>query len=525
MSYQSLYRKYRPQRFSDVAGQEPVTTAIGNQIKSGRTGHAYLFTGTRGTGKTTVAKIFARAVNCETPLPDGSPCGECEMCRGIADGSLMNVIEIDAASNNGVDNVRTIIEEISYRPQKGNKKVYIIDEVHMLSPGAFNALLKTLEEPPDYVVFILATTEVGKVPVTILSRCQRYDFHRMPVDTLVSRMKTVLSAEGTQVEDKALSFVARQADGSMRDALSILDQCLAFNFEEVLTYDRTLEVLGAVDNTVLSRMMDHITGERLTDAIKLLDDTVMKGRDIQAFIGDFISYMRDLLLISAEGDTEADIADVLGVSTDNYDRMKDMAKKLDADTLIRFIRIFSELSAQIRYSSQKKILTEIAIVRLMHPEMQEDAASLRQRLAILERKIDRLEREGVKVSSAVQQGGSAPQAPAKKMPLPEALPEDVQMVCDNWGRIRSDATGSVKAVLAAAKPSTDGSKLVIVCESEVSADSLKSEADDLKAILERELKKEVTFEIYGPSKGEDPDTKYPDLEDHINFDVEINDKF
>ena len=525
MSYQSLYRKYRPQRFSDVAGQEPVITAIGNQIKSGRTGHAYLFTGTRGTGKTTVAKIFARAVNCETPLPDGSPCGECEMCRGIADGSLMNVIEIDAASNNGVDNVRTIIEEISYRPQKGNKKVYIIDEVHMLSPGAFNALLKTLEEPPDYVVFILATTEVGKVPVTILSRCQRYDFHRMPVDTLVSRMKTVLSEEGTRVEDKALSFVARQADGSMRDALSILDQCLAFNFEEVLTYDRTLEVLGAVDNTVLSRMMECITGDRLTEAIKLLDDTVMKGRDIQAFVGDFISYMRDLLLISAEGDTEADIADVLGVSTDTYDRMKSMAKKLDADTLIRFIRIFSELSAQIRYSSQKKILTEIAIVRLMHPEMQEDTASLRQRLAILERKIDKLEREGVKVSSAVKQSGGVAQVPARKVPLPEALPEDVQMACDNWGRIRSDATGSVKAVLAAAKPSTDGSKLVIVCDSDVSAGSLKGEADDLKAILERELKKEVTFEIYGPSRGEDPDTKYPDLEDHINFDVEINDNF
>jgi DNA polymerase-3 subunit gamma/tau len=525
MSYQSLYRKYRPQSFSDVVGQEPVTTAIGNQIKSGRTGHAYLFTGTRGTGKTTVAKIFARAVNCEDPRPDGSPCGECEMCRGIADGSLMNVIEIDAASNNGVENVRTIIEEIAYRPQKGNKKVYIIDEVHMLSAGAFNALLKTLEEPPEYVLFILATTEVGKVPITILSRCQRYDFHRMPVETLVSRMQSVLSEEGTKVEDKALNFIARQADGSMRDALSILDQCLAFNFVDVLTYDHTLEILGAVDNSVFTRIMEDITEQKLADAIKLLDDTVMKGRDIQAFVADFIAYMRDLLLISAEGDTEADIADILGVSTDTYEQMKSVAKKLETDTLIRYIRIFSELSAQIRYSSQKKTLTEIAIVRLMHPEMQEDAAAMRQRLAILERKIDKLERDGVKVNAASQQTGAAVQAPAKKLPLPKALPEDVQMACDNWGRIRADASGALKSLLAEAKPSTDGSNLVIVCGNDVSAETLKDNADDLKAILERELKKEVTFVIYGPGKGEDPDTKYPDLESAINFDVEINDNF
>ena len=209
MAYQSLYRKYRPQSFLDVAGQEAITKALGNQITSGKTGHAYLFTGTRGTGKTTVAKIFARAVNCENIKPDGSPCGECATCRGIADGSFMNVIEIDAASNNGVDNVRTIIEEIAYRPQSGRKKVYIIDEVHMLSGGAFNALLKTLEEPPEYALFILATTEVGKVPVTILSRCQRYDFRRMPVDTLTARMKTVLESEEGSAEDKALSFIAR----------------------------------------------------------------------------------------------------------------------------------------------------------------------------------------------------------------------------------------------------------------------------------------------------------------------------
>lgn len=525
MAYQSLYRKYRPQQFADVAGQDAITRALGNQITSGRLGHAYLFTGTRGTGKTTVAKIFAKAVNCENIRPDGSPCGECVMCRGIADGSLMNVIEIDAASNNGVDNVRTIIEEIAYSPQRGKKKVYIIDEVHMLSGGAFNALLKTLEEPPEYALFILATTEIGKVPITILSRCQRYDFRRMTVDTLVSRMQMILSTENDSADDMALSFIARQADGSMRDALSLLDQCLAFNLGEKLTYDRTLEILGAVDTSVFASMMDAVAAADLKKAVGILDDAFMKGREIQAFVGDFISYMRNLLLISADGSTGADIADVLGVSSDTYDQMRVIAKKFETETIMRFIRIFSELSSEIRFSSQKKILTEIAIVRLMHPEMQDDVASTRQRLAIIERKLDRMEREGVKVSGAAGAQSANPPAPVKKVPLPEALPEDVRMVCDNWGRIVNDSRDIVRGILKEAKPSLEGKKLVIVCRDEIAAGSLKANAADLKAVLDREIKKNVDFEIYGPGRGEDPDTRFPDLESMINYDdIKIIDK-
>ena len=257
MSYTALYRKFRPTSFEDVKGQDHIITTLQNQIKANRIGHAYLFCGTRGTGKTTVAKIFAKAVNCEHPV-DGSPCGECAMCRSIAAGTSMNVIEIDAASNNGVDNIREIREEVTYRPTEGKYKVYIIDEVHMLSIGAFNALLKTLEEPPEYVIFILATTEVHKIPLTILSRCQHYDFKRITIDTIAARMNELMEAEQVDVEEKAIRYIAKAADGSMRDALSLLDQCIAFYLGQKLTYDNVLEVLGAVDTDVFSRLLRKI---------------------------------------------------------------------------------------------------------------------------------------------------------------------------------------------------------------------------------------------------------------------------
>ena len=247
MSYTALYRKFRPQIFEDVKGQEHIVTTLRNQITSERIGHAYLFCGTRGTGKTTIAKLFAKTVNCED-IKQGNPCGICRSCKAIAAGASMNVIEIDAASNNGVDNIREIVDEVSYSPAEGKYKVYIIDEVHMLSTGAFNALLKTLEEPPSYVIFILATTEVHKIPITILSRCQRYDFKRITVDTITDRLNELVLAEGAIVEEKALRYIAKMGDGSMRDALSLLDQCIAFNLGTELTYERTLDILGEGTN-------------------------------------------------------------------------------------------------------------------------------------------------------------------------------------------------------------------------------------------------------------------------------------
>ena len=310
MSYTALYRKFRPVEFEDVKGQEHIITTLKNQIEANRIGHAYLFCGTRGTGKTTVAKIFAKAVNCEHPV-NGSPCGECAMCRSIAAGTSMNVIEIDAASNNGVDNIREIREEVAYRPTEGKYKVYIIDEVHMLSIGAFNALLKTLEEPPEYVIFILATTEVHKIPITILSRCQHYDFKRISIETITDRMRDLMQEEQVEVEEKALRYVAKAADGSMRDALSLLDQCIAFYLGQKLTYDNVLEVLGAVDTDVFSRLLRSVIRRDVPKVLDIVDDLVMQGRELTQLATDFTWYLRNLLLVN----TSDNIDDVLDVST------------------------------------------------------------------------------------------------------------------------------------------------------------------------------------------------------------------
>ena len=330
MSYTALYRKFRPDNFTDVKGQDHIVTTLTNQIRHNRIGHAYLFCGTRGTGKTTVAKILAKAVNCEHPV-NGSPCNECAMCKAIQAGTAMNVIEIDAASNNGVDNIREIREEVSYRPTEGKYKVYIIDEVHMLSTGAFNALLKTLEEPPSYVMFILATTEAHKIPITILSRCQRYDFHRITIDTIAARLEELLKIEGVEAEEKAIRYVAKAGDGSMRDALSLLDQCIAFYLGQTLTYDKVLEVLGAVDTEVFSKLLRKVIQGDVTASIHILEDLIVGGRELSQFVGDFTWYMRNLLLVKTSEDPE----EAIDVSSENMKLLKEESTMLDVETLMR----------------------------------------------------------------------------------------------------------------------------------------------------------------------------------------------
>ena len=517
MSYTALYRKFRPTVFEDVKGQEHIVTTLKNQIKSGRTSHAYLFCGTRGTGKTTIAKIFAKAVNCEHPV-DGSPCGECAICKSIAAGTSMNVIEIDAASNNGVDSIRQIVEEVNYSPAEGKFKVYIIDEVHMLSIGAFNALLKTLEEPPAYVIFILATTEVHKIPITILSRCQRYDFRRISIDTIADRLKELTQKEQVQIEEKAVRYIAKVADGSMRDALSLLDQCIAFYFEQELTYDKVLDVLGAVDTGVFSRMLREILKGDAAAALGVLQDIVLQGRELSQFVTDFAWYLRNLLLIkSADG-----VEDIIDVSSDNLVRLKEEAHLAENDTIMRYIRILSELSGQIRYATQKRILIEMAIIKLCRPAMETDTTSLADRIRQVEEKIEK----GIPMAAvnpgagnaSVPGNGTAPlqggEKPAGKAELPKAIPEDIQNVVSRWSRIVDETANPMKSYLKNAYPSLSGDgKLLVVVQEGLPSDYFKRQEnrDQLKTVIGSVTGKDMEIIIQSAENGRNPEDLYPDL--------------
>lgn len=427
MSYTAMYRKFRPNRFEDVKGQDHIVTTLKNQIKSDRIGHAYLFCGTRGTGKTSVAKLFAKAINCEKPNGE-DPCLECSSCKAIQSGASMNVIEIDAASNNGVDNIRQIVEEVQYPPTEGRFKVYIIDEVHMLSIGAFNALLKTLEEPPAYVVFILATTEVHKLPITILSRCQRYDFKRISVDDISNRIKELLSIEGLKADEDAIRYVAKTADGSMRDALSLLDQCMAFNFGKKLTYEMVLDVLGAVDSSVFSNITRAIIAGDVSTSIQLLENSIMEGRELSQFVVDLTWYLRNLLLSK----TSDDLSVIADMSKEAIKNLKEEARLIEAVEIIRYIRVFSELTNQIRYSSNKRVLVEIALIKLCVPETETKEDTIVPRIRAIE---DKLENG---VSFAAKETETKPAATkTPKAPLPKAVPEDIKEAVKSWDKIKN----------------------------------------------------------------------------------------
>ena len=523
MSYTALYRKFRPDSFGDVKGQDHIVTTLRNQLKANRIGHAYLFTGTRGTGKTTVAKIFAKTVNCEHPTEEG-PCGECRICKAIAVGASMNVIEIDAASNNGVDNIREIVEEVSYSPAEGKYKVYIIDEVHMLSIGAFNALLKTLEEPPSYVIFILATTEVHKLPITILSRCQRYDFKRISIDTITNRMQELIAAENVQVEDKALRYIAKTADGSMRDALSLLDQCIAFHLGKELTYDKVLDVLGAVDTEVFSRLLRNVLDRNVLGCIELLEEIVMQGRELTQFVTDFTWYLRNLLLVQSSDNLE----DVIDMSSDNLLRLKEESQMVDMDRIIRFIRIFSELTGQIRYASQKRILVEIALIKLCKPEMETNQEALLDRIRQVEENIE----NGIVVaaaepSSAQGAGGTAGAVRKPKPELPKAIPDDVQEIVRKWPSIVGNAENPMKMYLKMAKLSLGGdNRLMVVLEDGISSDYFTQHPqnkEQLELLLSDFSGKQIEVTIQAVKSQREFEDSYVDLSKVIHMDIEEED--
>lgn len=523
MSYTALYRKFRPDEFEDVKGQDAIVRTLKNQINADRIGHAYLFCGTRGTGKTTVAKIFAKAVNCEHPV-DGSPCGECAMCKSIAAGTSMNVIEIDAASNNGVDNIREIREEVTYRPTEGKYKVYIIDEVHMLSIGAFNALLKTLEEPPEYVIFILATTEAHKIPITILSRCQRYDFKRISIETIAARLRELIDKEGWDVEDKAVRYIAKMADGSMRDSLSLLDQCAAFYMNETLTYDHVLEVLGAVDTEVFSRLLRQLLAMDVHQVIETVDELVMQGRELSQLAADFTWYLRNLLLVKSSDNME----DVLDVSSENLALLKEEAQMIDSDTLIRYIRIFSDLTNQLKYATQKRVLLEVTLIKLCRPAMDQSKDALLDRIRAIEKQLEEGAweapvRERIVYASDAKEAGE----PKPKPELPQALNEDVKAVAKDFRMIINEASPMLRTYLKKARLSAgEGNRLLIVLPDELSASAVATpeHKEEIQSLIEQKIGKKVEIDVRQMEAGRRFEDNFVDLENLINMEITVEDE-
>lgn len=419
--YQVLYRKYRPKVFSDVYGQDHVTSTLKNEIKNGRVSHAYLFTGSRGTGKTTCAKILAKAVNCEHNV-DGEPCNECEVCKGLDNGSIYDVVEIDAASNNGVDNIRELRDETNYAPSRGKYRVYIIDEVHMLSTGAFNALLKTLEEPPAHVIFILATTEVHKLPATILSRCQRFDFKRIQPETMAVRLKEVAGLEGLSLDDDAAVLIARIADGALRDGLSILDQCAGRSKE--INSDLVSEVAGLAGREAMYKLSDCIANSDSNMAMSIISDLYQNSFDMERLCVEMINHFRNFLVAK----TVRKSRELIICTDDEYNTILEASKGFTVESIVFALDLFQNTLVTIKGGASARIEVEMAFIKLCEPKMDESIASLLDRVSKLENAI----KSGVKVQptqTAVPASKEEyvpreePKPQPKAEPTPEPTPE------------------------------------------------------------------------------------------------------
>ncbi|MBZ2175452.1 DNA polymerase III subunit gamma/tau [Schnuerera sp. xch1] len=377
--YQALYRQYRPKTFDEVLGQEHITTTLKNQIVSENIGHAYLFAGTKGTGKTSTAKIFSRAVNCLNPI-DGNPCNECAICKGILDESMMDVIEMDAASNRKIEDIREIRDKVIYPPSKAKYKIYIIDEVHMLTNQAFNALLKTLEEPPKHLIFILATTDLQKLPQTILSRCQRFDFKRITSKDIIINMRKITSELDIKVDEKVLQLIARNSDGAMRDALSLLEQCISYKSEE-LTYVDALNILGIANTDLIFSMVDNIKNKKIEDSLLKVDQIIQEGKDINQFIKDLIYHFRNLLIVKTSNNS----VDIMDMDEETISKYKKQSEDISLDFILKSLDILNKSENQAKWATQPRIILEMTIIKLINLE---DQASLEDRIKKLEMAID-----------------------------------------------------------------------------------------------------------------------------------------
>lgn len=524
MAYTALYRRLRPQSFDEVIGQSHLIKTLTNQIKNNRINHAYLFCGTRGTGKTSTAKIFARAINCTSN--GDKPCNKCEVCKNILDGRSLNVVEIDAASNNGVDNIRDIVEEVKYPPTEGRYKVYIIDEVHMLSTGAFNALLKTLEEPPAHVVFILATTDPQKLPVTILSRCQRFDFHRITRLEMSAELRKDMDNEGVNITDEAIDYVARLSDGAMRDALSILDQCMSFYYGEEITVDKITEITGSVDNEVLFSLTDAICESSCDKCLSIIEQVVQNGRDILNFTNDLVLHFRNLLLaVSVGKDSEA-----LDYSKDYVEKLYEQGQKVSYDYILQLISDFSELSGRLKYSSSPRVLLEVACIKACTPVTENSSGAIAKRLENVENLIAS---GNIGTVSRAVNTQPAQHEEKPKIVVEKAVPEDVKRVIREWERFAASVDSPLlrtflKTSVKAAYLTED--MPVLVCNDSAAASKCEKEIKNIKQYLADYFGKEFEIKImlegdyqrsheetYG---AEDDDARFKSIEDE--FDTKMN---
>lgn len=461
----ALYRKYRPQKFEDVIAQQHITRTLVNQIEKGKITHAYLFTGSRGTGKTTCARIFARAINCLSP-ENGSPCGKCEVCKALSGGNI-DIIELDAASNNGVDQIREIVDNVAYPPVAGKYKVYIVDEVHMLSGAAFNALLKTLEEPPAHAVFVLATTEVHKLPATVLSRCMRFDFRLVPAPVLKEHLKKIYAAEGVKAEDSALDLIVAAAEGSVRDMLSVADRCM--NYSDDLSYDDVLGVLGATGRESTRSLLGAIARSDVGATLGGVNEACSAGKSVGLIAKDLCSYARDLLVLK----TVPSDGGVLG-SADEIEKMRLEAQNYSADFLVSVVNIFSAADTELRYSVSPRIALECAALKAARLASL-DLSAIEERLTRIERKLE---------SGTI----SAPSAPdvSHQSHAPANKPMDARSV---WGRITTyfrlnESPRALGLLGSVEEVELSGNKLVLWASPE---NFLQVSADDMIAALSRAL--------------------------------------
>jgi len=456
MAYQALYRKWRPQTFEQVLGQTATVKTLRRQIEAGRIAHAYLFCGCRGTGKTTMAKLMSRAINCQNPN-QGDPCGQCDACRAIINETTMDVLELDAASNNSVDNIRELLEQVRYPAQIGRYKVYIIDEVHMLSTAAFNALLKTLEEPPAHVVFILATTEPQKLPATILSRVQRYDFGRIPSELMVDRMREALADLNITAEDEALRMVARAAEGAMRDAFSILDMCVAGAESGQITAAQTRDMLGTSDREFLFAFFQLLADRDECGVMRKVDELMRSGREPQVFLRELSGHSRSLLTVKA---VKQDAASILDVTEEDEKRYREQAEQFSEARLLKMLDLFMRAEGELRFASTPRIGLESAALHACEQSAGEDNSALLERLGELEAKLRKLEADiasGQLVPAAVQPAAgsvkaAAPKAETAAPPKPQLppVPADAQGV---WERVLDTIKKKEVSMLAFIKTS------------------------------------------------------------------------